>query len=146
MAREFEKIDGAVDVGFRVELRLAQRRTHARARGQVHDAVEVVLIEELVQCGAIANVEFDEFIAWVFEVFADVFAFNLWFVEVVEVVNNCNLIDISAQQPIDKMRSDKASATGYEKVFHRALFVAYIHKCQPHLEASLASMERGSTR
>jgi hypothetical protein len=103
LAREFEEINRAVDIGFSVELGLAERRAHTRARGQVHDTVEASLFEELVECGAIANVCLGELVTLVFEVFANVLTFDLWFVEVVEVVNNSDLVNVRTQQPIYKM-------------------------------------------
>jgi hypothetical protein len=77
LARQFQEIDCAVDVGFGVELRFAERRAYAGARGQVNDAVEVVLIENFFKRGAIANVDCGEFVSGIGYVFADVGAFYL---------------------------------------------------------------------
>src|SRR5687767_7235015 len=127
MAREFQQVDCTVDVCFGVELGLAQRRSHARARRKMHDAIKAVRVEKFTQCGAIANVDLGERVTRVLEMFSDICSFDFRFVEVVEIVNDSDEIDVAAKQSIDEMRTDEPCTASYEKIFHHsfvALFVA----------------------
>src|SRR2546423_13974304 len=60
LAREFEKVERAVDVRLCVEHRLCERRAHAGARGEVNDEVEARLGENPFERGAVAYVRLEE--------------------------------------------------------------------------------------
>ncbi len=55
------------------------------------------------ECCAIANVDFDQLVTWIFEVVANVRAFDLGIVEVVEVVDNGDVFDVRSEQSIDEV-------------------------------------------
>jgi len=118
LAREFEQVYGAVDVGLRVELGFGERWAHAGAGSEMNDAIEMVFFEDVVECGAIANVSLYEFVSRIFEVFANVLAFDVGVIEVVEIIDNDDLIDAGSQQSIDEMRADKSGTPGNQKIFH----------------------------
>ncbi len=116
MSRELEQVKRAVDVCFGVELRFGKRWSNACSGGEVNYAIEACLFEYLFECGAIANVCFDECVTGIVEVFANVGALDFGFVEVVEVVNDRDLLDIASdiarEQTIHQMRTDETRAAG----------------------------------
>jgi hypothetical protein len=63
----------------------------------MNDAVEVIGGKGLFERCAIANVDFCEFVAWVFEVVADVLALDFRFVKVVEIVDYGHVFDVGGE-------------------------------------------------
>jgi hypothetical protein len=69
----------------------------------MNDAIEVCVGKRLVQCCAISNIDFGEFVTLIFEVTADVVAFDVGIVEVVEVIDDGDVFDVRCEQTIDEM-------------------------------------------
>jgi len=52
---------------------------------------------------------------------ADVVPFDFRVVEVVEIVDDCDVLDVGGEQPIYEMRSDEPGAASDKKVLHPRL-------------------------
>src|ERR1043165_185179 len=87
-ARKLKQVERAPDVRLGVEQRFDERRAHARARGEVNDAVKRRLAGDRFQRVAVAHVRLGETEVLAREVRRDVAALDRRVVEVVEVVNH----------------------------------------------------------
>src|ERR1043166_6021728 len=109
-ARKLKQVERAADVRLGVEHRLGERRAHARARGEVDDAVEGVRVEDGFERGAVADVGLVEAEGFAREGGRDGAALERRVVEVVEVVNHVDAPAPPAEQPLDEVRADEARA------------------------------------
>lgn len=87
----------------------------------MNDAIELSIGERLFQSRAVSDIGFNKSVTRIAEVLADVGAFDIRFVEVVEIVDDRDLFDAGSQQSIDKMRADEARAASCENPFHQRL-------------------------
>jgi len=84
----------------------------------MNDTIESVCAEDVFQCAVTANIYLGQCVSRIFNVFANVLAFDVWAVEVVEVVDDDDLIDVAREQSINEMRADESGASGHENIFH----------------------------
>src|ERR1051326_3161730 len=118
LSRELEQIDGAVNIRLYVEPRLFQRRPHARARCQMHDAIKGRFSECSFQRRVVPDVGVNQFVIWTLKVLANVVAFDRGRVEIVEIIDDGDPPIAFAEKPIDKMRADKSRAACDQDVSH----------------------------
>ncbi len=123
-SRGFEEIDRALHVDALVKRRFGQARTHARARGEVDDLVELDRGKNLGERGGIGEIAVDEFkrLGERLDV-AEVAAFELRVVGSVEVVERPDRVAV-VQEPFANMRADEAGAAGDQKIHARKLIIS----------------------
>src|SRR6185369_517088 len=93
----------------------------AGTRGEVDDLVELHAAEQVTKRAAVCDVALDELKRFREGLnVADVAAFELRVVEVVEVVEGPNVV-AGMKQPLADVRANETSASGYEKIHRRKL-------------------------
>ena len=123
---EFEQVKCAIDIRFRIEFWLAQRRPNTGARRQVHDHVKFVFPEQGRHRHCVANVGVNEPVIRRSQMFGNIGVFYLRRVKIVKIVNDSYLPAALAEQTINKMRANKSGTTCYE-------YVSFMHKTRiPH--------------
>src|SRR5215510_10380591 len=88
LARQLQKVHGAVDVCFNIKTRLFERRPDAGACGKMNYAIKSLVAECFLQSVEIAYVGLDQAITGVREVLSNVGALNRRVIEVIEVVDD----------------------------------------------------------
>ena len=109
--RQFEQIERAIDVGFGVQLWLAQRWPHTGPGREMNDAVKS-FGKGTLECFRIANIGFDNFKLWILGVRADVISLDRRLIKIVKVIDDRDLPIAFAQEAIDQMGTDKPGAAG----------------------------------
>jgi hypothetical protein len=112
-----EQVERAGHVHVDVELRLADRRPHARLRREVHHLVGLRACERVEHGGAIAQVALDQRERLARERAAQVPPLDRRVVEGVEVVEPDDGV-AAREQPVAQMRSDEARGAGDEDPAH----------------------------
>src|SRR5215510_5228725 len=88
VARQLQKVNGAVDVCFNVKTRLFERGPDAGACGKMNYAIKSLVAECFLQSVEIANVRLEEAIVGVREVPSNVGTLNRRVIEIIEVVDD----------------------------------------------------------
>ena len=115
--RRFEQVERAGDVGIDVKLRLADRRPHARASGEVDDGVEPTFTHDPAHGVRVAQVRVVEHDVVTHG--GEVAVLDARIVIIVEVVEHGDPVAVG-QQGLDQMRADESGAAGNED-FHKGL-------------------------
>ena len=97
-----------------VKLRLLDRWSNTRTRGQMENRVEFLVSKNITNFVGVPKIDIVQ--SNVFRERGNVLSLDLWIVEIVEVVDDGDVMPI-AEKPFDQMRADESCTAGHEN-FH----------------------------
>src|ERR1041385_4946523 len=84
----------------------------------MHNAIELVIAKNFSEAAAIANIHAKQLIMRSAQMPSDIFLLNCGIVEVVEVINDCDVRIAGGQKTINQMRANKSGAPCNQDFLH----------------------------